>query len=298
MRFFVFIFFLGLIACGTNEQQAADNTTPKQPKIVATASIFADMAQHIAGDLLEIQLIVPIGSDPHLHEPTPSDARLVTSADLILMNGLTFEGWLSELIENAGTKGKVVRITEGITPIGGAYENASDPHAWMNVKNGLVYIENIKNAMVAAVPKYAKEFEFNYGVYQKQLEDLDTYIQTEIEKIPVNKRILITSHDAFAYYGQRYGIRLEAALGTSTEAEVQISDIQRLNKMIRENEIPAIFVESTINPKLLKQLAADNKIAIGGELFADSIGDKDSDASTYHDMLKYNTDLIVGALTK
>lgn len=300
MRILVFIAFLCLMACGNNEQATDNKTTEsaKKTSVVATASIFADMAQNIAGDLLDVELIVPVGSDPHLHEPRPRDARLVSGADLILMNGLTFEGWLSELIENAGTKGKVVRITEGVNPIGGEYENATDPHAWMNVQNGLIYIENIKNALVEVAPQYAEEFNFNYGVYRKQLEELDTYIQTEVEKIPAQKRILITSHDAFVYYGARYGIRLEAALGTSTDAEVQISDIKRLNQVIRENKIPAIFVESTINPKLLEQLASDNKIEIGGELFADSIGDKDSDAPSYYAMMKHNTDAIVGALSQ
>ena len=302
MRDLIFIALLLLAtACGGGEQASESQSSEGQkdaPKIVATASIFADMAQNIAGNLLEVQTIVPVGSDPHLHEPTPRDARMVSRADVILMNGLTFEGWLKELIENAGTKANVVRITEGVNPIGGAYENATDPHAWMDIQNGLIYIENIKNAMAAAVPEFAEEFNFNYQVYRQQLEELDVYIKAEIEKIPAKKRILITSHDAFAYYGRRYGIRLEAALGTSTDAEVQISDIKRLNQVIRENDIPAIFVESTINPKLLKQLAADNEIEIGGELFADSIGDKDSDAPTYYDMLKHNTDVIVKALAK
>ncbi len=266
--------------------------------VVATASMIADMAENIAGGEVDIKMIVPIGGDPHLYEPTPKDAQLVNGADLVLMNGLTFEGWLTELVENSGTKASTVLVTKGIQPIESAtYKNSADPHAWMDAELGLMYIQNIKEALVALAPEHAETFEFNYGVYKKQLIELDQYIQSKIQTIPVNQRVLITSHDAFQYYGQKYGIRLEAILGTSTDAEVQTSDVMRLNKVIKESGVPAVFVESTVNPKLLKQLAQDNDIEIGGELYADSIGDKDSPASSYIDMLKYNTDVIVKALS-
>jgi ABC-type Zn uptake system ZnuABC Zn-binding protein ZnuA len=273
------------------------STAQNKPKVIASASIFADMTKVLAGDLVDIESIVPIGSDPHLHEPTPRDAKLVTAADLILVNGLTFEGWLNELIENAGTSAKMVLITEGISPIQSlVYQNSSDPHAWMSARNGIIYIENIKNALLALLPNEHKVLEFNFQTYKKQLEDLDLYIENRIKEIPENQRILITSHDAFQYYGRRYGLRLESILGISTEAEAQTSDIQRLNKVIRTANVPAVFIESTVNPKLLQQIAKDNKVSIGGSLFADSIGDADSKAPTYYDMLKYNTDTIVEAL--
>jgi len=277
------------------------NTTWAQDKktVLATASMLADMAENIAGGEVTVDMIVPIGGDPHIYEPTPNDVQRVLKADLVLKNGLTFEGWLEELIENSGTKAKTVRVTEGITPISSKeYKNSADPHAWMDVELGLVYIKNIKNALVELAPEHAETFEFNYGVYKKQLAELDQYIVQQIQTIPAEKRVLITSHDAFQYYGQKYGIRLEAILGTSTDAEVQTSDIRRLNKVIRTNKVPAVFIESTVNPKLLKQLAADNNITIGGQLYADSIGDKDSPAPSYLDMLKYNTDVIVKALTR
>lgn len=270
-----------------------------RPIVVATASMIADMTENIAGGQVEVKSIVPIGGDPHLHEPTPKDAQLVNGADLILKNGLTFEGWLNELIENSGTKAKVVQVTEGIQPVESAtYKNSADPHAWMDASLGLAYIKNIKDALSQLDPDNADIFEFNYGVYKKQLEDLDKLIMESIQSIPENKRILITSHDAFQYYGRRYGIQLEAVLGTSTDAEAQTSDIIRLNKIIKANKVPAVFIESTVNPKLLEQLAKDNKIEIGGQLYADSIGDKDSPAPSYIDMLLHNTKVIVAALTK
>lgn len=272
-----------------------------QPKklVVATASIFADMAENIAGGHVDIKTIVPIGSDPHLYTPTPSDAQLLAKADLILRNELTFEGWLKKLIENSSTAGDIMTITEGVKPIESlVYKNSTDPHAWMDASNGLIYIENIKNALVKIDPDNKEVYEINYGVYKQQLEDLDTYIFKAISKIPLSQRILITSHDAFQYYGRRYGVQLESIMGVSTEAEAQTSDIRRLNEVIRKNNVPAVFIESTINPKMLQQLAKDNNVEIGGELYADSIGEKDSKAPSYYDMLKYNTDVIVKALSR
>ncbi len=271
----------------------------EKPLVVATASIFADMAKNIAGDEVEIKTIVPIGGDPHIYEPTPGDAQLAASADLILKNGLTFEGWLNELIANSGTKAQTVTITEGIQAIESQqYKNSTDPHAWMSAELGLTYIENIKNALITLKPAGRQTFEFNYELYRQQLLDMDRYIQEQILEIPEKRRVLITSHDAFRYYGRRYGIRVEAVLGTSTDAEAQTSDIIRLNKVIKESGVPAIFIETTVNPKLIQQLADDNKIAIGGKLYSDSIGDANSPAPSYLDMLKYNTDTIVSALTQ
>ena len=268
-----------------------------KPKVVATASMIWDMAKNIGGDYFDIQCIVPIGGDPHIYEPTPVDVKKVAAAQLILKNGLTFEGWLDELIENSGTKATSVRVTEGITPIqSSVYHNASDPHAWMSVNNAYTYIENIKNSFVALLPQHKEIFENNYKNYLLQLEDLDAYILAKIKSIPEGKRILITSHDAFQYYGRHYGIRLEAILGVSTDAQAQTSDVTRINNVIRDSKVPAVFIESTINPKLLEQLAKDNHIAIGGKLFADSIGEKDSEAPTYIDMMKHNTNTIVEGL--
>ncbi len=264
--------------------------------VVSTASIFADMAENIAGGHVTVKTIVPVGGDPHIYDPTPADAQLVASADLILRNALTFEGWLDDLIASANTKAKVVTITQGVEAIHAVHKNSSDPHAWMSAANGLIYIENIKDALVELDPDNREVYEFNYGVYRKQLEELDAYIFNEVKKIPERRRILITSHDAFEYYGQRYGLRLESVLGISTDAEAQTSDMVRLSSVIRDSGVPAVFIETTVNPKLLQQIATDNKVRIGGKLFSDSIGDKNSDAPSYYEMLKYNTDTIVKAL--
>lgn len=280
-----------LVACHLGAQENL--------KVVATASMISDMVQNIAGDQVDLQCIVPIGGDPHLYEPTPGDAKMVVGADLIFINGLTFEGWLNELIENSGSRAKVVTVTDGIEPIASTtYTNAVDPHAWMDARWGKVYAANILAGLVDIDPAGGDQYRDRYAHYVREIEETDTYIFQQISLIPPDRRVLITSHDAFQYYGRRYGLQLESVLGTSTDADIQTSDLLRLNRVIKERKVPAVFIESTINPKMLEQLASDNQIVVGGSLFADSIGDEDSEAPTYLAMLRYNTDVIVEALTQ
>lgn len=270
----------------------------EKPLVVSSASIFADMASAIGGDLIESVSLVPIGGDPHIYEPTPGDVRVLVKADLILQNGLTFEGWITELIKNSGSKAPVITLTEGIIPITSEiHQNATDPHAWMEPANGKVYAHNIKAALLQLLPNNHEQIIAQFDKYITQLEELDNYIKENISRIDTNKRILITSHDSFHYYGRRYGLRLESVMGTSTDADVRTSDLIRLNEVIQQYKIPVVFIESTINPKLLNQVAADNNISIGGKLYSDSLGDKDSPASTYLQMIRHNTDVIVSGLT-
>ncbi len=266
--------------------------------VVSSASMIYDMAKNISGDLVDNRLIVPIGGDPHLYEPTPSDAKLVNEADQIFINGLTFEGWILELIKNSGTSAKLDTVTNGIVPLASAdYENAYDPHAWMDVSKGIQYCTNIKNALVLLDPANAEAYQANYEAYKKKLQGLDSYIVKRINEIPKDQRVIITTHDAFAYFGKRYGLRLEALMGISTEEDATSSDIIRVSKAIKDYNVPALFIESTINPKLVKQIADDNDVKIGGELFADSLGDEKSGAHSYYDMMKKNVDTMVDALT-
>jgi ABC-type Zn uptake system ZnuABC Zn-binding protein ZnuA len=270
-----------------------------KPKILATASMWYDMASVIGADMIEVDLIVPIGSDPHLYEPTPNDVRKVQSADLILVNGLTFEGWLQKLISSSGTKAITKIITEGILPIHNeSFKNATDPHAWMDPLNGIMYAENITRALQQLDPIHSREYQFNLDIYKQQLTDLHHFIMDTISKIPHGQRILITSHDAFHYFGNRYGLKVESLLGVSTDADIQTGDFIRINQLIKDRDIPAVFIESTINPKMMYQLSKENNIMIGGKLYADSLGDEASPASSYIGMLRHNACVIAEALCK
>jgi len=293
MRSLSTLLFILVLCTGVRAQNEED----ARPLVVCSASIFADMTVVISGDLVRVESVVPIGGDPHIYEPTPDDVRLVSQADLVLINGLTFEGWMNELIANSGTRAKTVTITEGIGTIESEeYANSSDPHAWMTAANGVRYAENVRDALIELDPFNKEVYEFNAGLYIQQLQDLDAEIFRQIESIPADRRILITSHDAFRYFGRHYGIQVEAALGTSTDAEVRTDDVNRLTNIIRDSGVPAIFVETTINPKLIRQIATDNEVIIGGNLYADSLGEPDSPAGTYVGMLKYNVSTIVAAL--
>lgn len=271
-----------------------------QKKVVtSSASMIWDMVANIAGDKVDNRLIVPIGGDPHLHKPIPADAQMVAESDIIFINGLTFEGWITKLVENSGTKGKTIVVTEGLNAISSSeYENSYDPHAWMDVSFAQTYISNILKGLKELDPANADFYQANYQNYSKRLEDLDAYIQKRVEEIPEEQRLLVTSHDAFAYYGRRYGIKVEGIVGISTESEARTSDMVRISQAIKDAGVPAIFVETTINPKLINQIAKDNNVEIGGALFADSIGEKGSGGNSYYDMMKSNTDKIVNALIK
>jgi ABC-type Zn uptake system ZnuABC Zn-binding protein ZnuA len=271
----------------------------KKPLVVATTSVFADMAKNIAGDAVEVSAIVPIGSNPHPYKPTPGDAQLVAAASLLLRNDLTYENWLDDLIAEAGTAAEVATITEGIKKIENKlFKNSIDPHAWMDPALGLIYIENIKNALIELVPDEKQMFEFNYGVYRQQLQDMDRYIQQQLQTLPEKGRIIITTHDAFRYYGRRYQLQTEAILGVTADSASQSSVLKHLNRFLKKKEIPAIFLESTIDSAFLQQFAKDNQLTINGKLYSDSVGDAKTSANSYLDLLKYNTDAIVKALRK
>ncbi len=291
MKNLIYAFILFLFCSGQMHGQ-------DKIEVLCSASMLTDIAENIVGDLGVVNTIVPIGGDPHIYEATPRDAQKVKNAKVIFINGLTFEGWITELIENSGTTATTYTVTEGVNVIASAeYDNSYDPHAWMDVSNGIIYAQNMKNALVKQFPKVASTIEENYAKYEKELEDLNSYVQAQINKIPAEQRILITSHDAFNYYGKKYGIEVEAIIGISTEADARTSDVARVSQVIRDRKVPAIFVESTINPKLIKQLANDNGVPIGGELYADSLGEPDTEAGTYVGMIKSNTDVIVSALS-
>lgn len=280
-----------ILMCGLVTLQA------QKPKVLASASIFQDIARQIGGDLIDAQTIVSVGGDPHTYEPTPADAERVFRADIILLNGLTFEGWINELVQHSGTKARSYILTEGITPIANEmHTNSVDPHAWMTASNGKIYAYNTYKALCSILPQDTSVLYANYTQYCRELDTLEAFIRQSIQSIPEEQRILITSHDAFQYYGRAYGLTLHSVLGTSTDADIQTSDMKRLTDIIVRAKIPAIFIESTINPKVLMQLAGDTQTNIGGKLYADSLGEPDSPTGTYIGMLRENTLTIVNGL--
>jgi ABC-type Mn2+/Zn2+ transport system ATPase subunit/ABC-type Zn uptake system ZnuABC Zn-binding protein ZnuA len=275
-----------------------DTVFGARPRVLATINIIADMAAHVAGPHLEINSLLPAGTDPHTYEPTPKDARVVSEADLILKNGLHLEGWLDKLIASAGSGIPVGEVTRLVAPIRSAdYQNSYDPHAWMTLANARLYVQAITSIFSEQFPGFKHSFKENAARYLAEIEATELKIRAMTESIPPKKRFLITSHDAFRYFSRAYGFEVASIMGTSTDADVSLLDINHLIHMVKANQVPAIFVEMAINPKILSQLASDLGIAIGGKLYTDSFGPKGSEADNYLKMMIFNAKTITSALS-
>jgi ABC-type Zn uptake system ZnuABC Zn-binding protein ZnuA/ABC-type Mn2+/Zn2+ transport system ATPase subunit len=267
------------------------------PKVVATINIIADMAQQVAGSQLNVISLLPAGTDPHTYEPSPGDATTISEADLILKNGLNLEGWLDKLIASAGSNARIGVVSDLVKPIvAEGYHNSFDPHAWMSIQNAILYVQAIDSIFSVAYPEHALEFHKNADAYILKLNRVEEQIVKWIESIPKEKRYLITSHDAFRYFSKSYNFEVASIMGTSTDADVSLKDINHLIQIIKNYGVPAIFVEVAINPKILQQLAKDLGVKIGGKIFTDSFGPKGSVAENYIGMMLFNVKTISNAL--
>ncbi len=273
---------------------AGDDT----PLVVAGNTIIADIAKQLAGDKANIVSLVPIGMDPHNFDPSPADIRLTSEADLILVNGMNLENWMVNLIRKTGSPAKIDTVTKGIQPIfTGRFSVQVDPHAWLDPVLGKTYARNIANSLSDLLPNHEETIQFNLMVFLDLLEEVHQYSQKKLQKIPKNKRLLITSHDAFRYFGERYDIPVKSVLASSPDAELTVKDMIELTEMIKTSDVRAIFPESTINPKLVNQIARDNKLIVGGKLYTDSLSDPEKGAGNYIQMLYHNVNTIVAAFS-
>lgn len=275
-------------------------------KAVASFSILGDFVHQVGGDRVAVTTLVGPDGDAHVYQPTPADAQAVAGADIVFVNGLHFEGWLDRLTAAAGTKAPLVVASEGVTPRQFApgegeeeEEHAdaddhdhdhgpTDPHAWQSVPNAKLYVANIAKALSAADPAGAATYAANAAAYTAKLDALDAEIRAAIAAIPENHRIIVTSHDAFGYFGQTYGMTFEAPQGISTEAEASAADVAKLITQIRAEKVPAVFMENITDPRLLEQIAAETDAKIGGTLYSDALSPADGPAATYLDMMENN----------
>ncbi len=270
-----------------------------RPRLVATINILADMSARVAGEKLEVISLLPAGTDPHTYEPRPADASLLSGADVIVTNGLHLEGWVDKLIRGAGTKAKVLVASARVNAIQAeGYSNSFDPHAWMSLPNAVLYIEELQAELSRLYPQFKQDFQNNARIYKTLLEAEDKRLRTLFARLPEESRFIITSHDAFRYFAREYGFKVASVMGTSTDADVSLRDINHLVRIIRENKVPAIFVEVALNPKILKQLASDLNIRIGGSLYTDSFGPKGSPADNYLKMMQFNSSVLLTALSE
>ena len=282
----------------------------KKVKVIASFSILGDMVKNVGGDRVEVTTLVGPNGDAHVYQPTPAAAKAVGTADLVVVNGLGFEGWMDRLIQTSGFKGPVVVASQGIKTRemtneekeeherGARHEPKIDPHAWQNLSNGRIYVENIAKGLSAVDPAGAPTYKANAEVYEAKLADLDQWVRTQFAGIPKAKRRLITSHDALGYFGAAYGITILSPMGLSTESEASAGDIARLILQIRQEKITAVFIENVTDPRLMEQVAKESGATLGGELYSDALSKPGEAAPTYIDMFKNNVSKIVSAMQK
>ena len=264
--------------------------------VVATTSVLQDLVRNVGGDKVVVKSLVGPDGDAHTYEPTPSDAKSISSARLVVINGFGLEGWLTRLMGSAKFSGIRVTATEGITPLtmqeaeGGKPKTIVDPHAWQSLTNGQIYVANIAKGLAAADPANAASYQHNAEEYSKQLSMLDTKIRAELADVPATKRRVITTHDAFQYYGKAYGVSFIAPIGLSTEeGEPSAGDIAKLERQIKREKLRALFLENISNSRLIDQLAHDTGAIVGPPLFSDALSKPEEPAPTYIQMFEYNT---------
>ena len=265
-------------------------------KVVSTFSILGDMVQNIGGNNIELTTLVGANGDGHVYEPTPADAKSVAAADVVFVNGLGFEGWIDRLVKASGYKGKVIIATEGIKEL--KFEGELDPHAWQDLSNGRIYIKNIKNALINVDPKNSNLYKKNFIAYDKILKSMDKSTKDKFADIPKKNRKVITSHDAFLYFGRAYGIDFRSPVGVTTESEPSAGELAELITEMRKDNIKALFAENITDPRLIKQLAKEVNAQIGGTLYSDALSDNSEPANTYINMFKYNVNELATILSK
>ena len=310
---------------------AAASGAPDRPiRAVATFSILGDMVSRIGGEHVAVTTLVGPNGDAHVYRPTPSAARAVSEAHVLVVNGLDFEGWLDRLLEAASYGGVRVVATTGIEPIAfehaggddhdddhgehdpvrsegteshgdgheGHAHGADDPHAWQSLRHAVIYVDNITMALTKADPENASTFFGNRAAYVAEIEALDAEIRAMFAELPPDSRTIVTSHDAFQYFGRDYGLTFLAPQGLSTASEASAQDVAHLIELIRAQGIRAVFPENVADPRLIEQIADETGATVGGQLYPGALSVSDGPAPTYLQMMRHNARTLMQALLR
>ncbi len=262
--------------------------------VVASFTVLRDLVCELGRERVEVSVLVGPDSDAHVYEPTPADVKAVAAARIIVLNGLGFEGWISRLLDSAQSRGVVVVASRGVSVRDA--QGHPDPHAWQDPRNVQLYVTNITAALVAADPQHAVAFHENEKTYLRKLEDLDRSLRREFSQIPTERRRVITTHDAFGYFGAAYGIQFLPAQGWTTESEPSPANIARLVSQARQQKVTAVFLENISDPRLMLQLARDTGLRIGGRLHSDALGPPGDPSATYLGLITTNAQLLLDAM--
>ncbi len=265
-------------------------------KVVASFSIIGDLVAQVGGEDIELTTIVGPNADAHVYEPKPDDAKAMARADVVFVNGLGFEGWLQRLVEASGYGKDIVTVSDGIVELVPDGENAADPHGWQSIGNAKTYIANIQRGLCRADALSCDTFEMRATRYTKALDELDDWTKTLVAAIPIDRRVIITSHDAFGYFAKAHGIRFLAPEGVNTESEASAQDVAALIRQIRARKAKVLFLETISDPRLIAQIASETGVTIGGSLYSDALSAGDGPARNYIEMMRHNVRLITDAM--
>lgn len=291
-----------LVACSSHSEKAN-----KKINVVAANSIIADMTKNIAGDKVNLHSIVPIGKDPHEYEPLPEDVKKTSQADLIFYNGLNLENgghaWFTKLVKNAKKKADkdYFAVSDGVKPI--HLENQEiagkeDPHAWLNLDNGLIYAKNIAKQLMAKDPKNKAYYEKRLKAYSQKLETLDKEAKEKFNSIPADKKLIVTSEGCFKYFSKAYNVPSAYIWEINTEEEGTPNQIKTLVERLKKSKVPSLFVESSVDKRPMKSVSKDSGVPIYAEIFTDSVAEKGKPGDSYYSMMKWNLDKIYEGLSK
>jgi len=285
--------WLGAILVGgmvASHASAAD-----QVRVLASFSIIADLVKQVGGERVAVSSLLGPNADMHGFQPSPADSRRVADAQLVVINGLGSEGWADRLVKASGYRGARLVASKNLKPLPGGGHGRYDPHAWQEVANVKVYVANIRDALTAIDPAHKLDYEKKASEYTEQLGTLEADVRAAFKDIPKPRRV-ITSHEAFTYYGDAYDIEFLAAHGVAGEAQPSARSIAQLIRQIKREKVTAIFVENISGQRAMDQIARETGAIVGGTLYSDALSEPSGPASTYIDMMRYNTRLISAAL--
>lgn len=291
---------LTLVACTSTKE-----STSKKLKVVATSSIIADITKNIAGDKIDLHSIVPVGKDPHEYEVLPEDLKKSSQADVIFYNGLNLEtggsAWFSKLMKNANkTENKdYFAVSEGVTPIyleGKNQAGKEDPHAWLNLENGMIYAKNIAKQLSKKDPDNKATYQKNLKAYLKKLSQLDASAKHRFDNIPSEQKLIVTSEGCFKYFSKAYNVPSAYIWEINTEEEGTPEQIKRLVTQLQGSKVKALFVESSVDSRPMKSISKETGIPIYAKIFTDSIAKSGKTGDSYYSMMKYNLDTIAKGL--
>ncbi|MEF2072555.1 metal ABC transporter solute-binding protein, Zn/Mn family [Consotaella aegiceratis] len=292
--------FFALAGTAMLSMALAASAQAKTIDVVASFMVLADVVKNVGGDHVDVKSLVPANGDPHDYEPSPEDAKAVKAAAATFISGEDLESWFQRLAKAAGTTDEPIVVSDGIKTheMEEDGETITDPHVWNSAANVLIWVDNIENALVEADPEDADAIHKSADAYKARLKELDASIKNEIAAVPEEKRKVLTSHDAVGYYGEEYGVTFLSPLGLSTETEASAADVAELIEQIKAEGVQVYFIENSNDARLVKQIADATGAEPGGELYPEALSEADGPAPTYIEMMQYNTDQIVGAISK